>query len=344
MYVFAQDTATLLTSALPVQFVQDGVDEKLSQILHIHVAPDTSKTANKDSSNPPSRRMSSSSLAGDVDLRRTSSDQVLSQPPSRYVAQRSGLLSCSRHWAIRRLSRASSVALPAAQDAQIVQVLQSAVDRIADAMHGTVLPPGAHMSDPQANALAKTRQVLETTVQAVGQANGSSTLPVVSGTAHQVEAVAVAAKKMVMKAAQAVESTKNLDQLTAGVTDASAVVTVKEVTARTQSAVAQAVKMTGTSASETHVLNTAHALLQQQEQAAHNSVNAARFAMHPHDAYNQLMVTSPGTMAPPPPPAGMAPPPPVPSSSGMRASPPTVPFPSMGLSTHVPHPGFVAMT
>jgi hypothetical protein len=213
-------------------------------------------------------------------------------------------------------------------DAQVVQVLQVAADRVAGELQGAVIPR-APISDQQntmivtqqVNALVKQQHVLQTTAQAVGQVNGGVVInPIPMSSAKMI--MADAAKKMVMQAAHVAEVQKTVvteDQKSAGLIprdSISAPVTVNEVSVTAQDAVAQAVQITGPGASEATVLDTARNILQRREQAIVYLPAETTRSQPPNHAF------SPGAMSAPP-----------------------VPFPSSSIGLqHGSHPGFVAIS
>lgn len=150
---------------------------------------------------------------------------------------------------------------------QIVQVLESAAQRVAEVTQEQVIASARHSVDaPDLQALAKQQHVLKITAQAVDQvshAQYSHPTPLV--------AVADAAEQMVMQAASVAVVQKQAvvdDQVSAGLMPPNSIstpVTVNEVSIAAEQAVAKAVELTGPLSSEVHVLMTARSLLQQQE-------------------------------------------------------------------------------
>ncbi|KAH8116818.1 hypothetical protein DFH11DRAFT_1724766 [Phellopilus nigrolimitatus] len=153
------------------------------------------------------------------------------------------------------------------QDAQMMQVLTSAAQRVAQeaqahviAAHNPNEPPG-----PELQALAKQQHVLTLTAQALDQ-EVSAPPDVVSPSSH---ALVAAAQQVVFQAARQVAADRTaVMSLATGIpapqTSSAAQVTVNEVSVATQSAVAQAVEITGPLSSEVDVMMTASSLLQQQ--------------------------------------------------------------------------------
>lgn len=152
---------------------------------------------------------------------------------------------------------------------QVVQVLESAAQRVAEVTQEQVIASARHsVAAPELESLAKQQHVLKMTAQAVDQVNHTQfpqPTPLV--------AVADAAEQMVMQAATVAGVQKQAvvdDQKSAGLLPLDSVslpVTVNEVSRTAQTAVAQAVELTGPLSSEVHVLMTARSLLQQQEHA-----------------------------------------------------------------------------
>jgi hypothetical protein len=155
-----------------------------------------------------------------------------------------------------------------------MQVLSNAAQRVAEVKHEqemanaqTSLPP------PQAEmaSLDKQQHVLSLTATVMHQVTTQH--PFIPPPAPGVQQVAEAAREMVFQAAHTSLMQKQVgveEQKLAGTIPLDTItdpVTVNEVTATTQSAVAEAVKITGPGVSEVTVLMTARNLLQQQEQA-----------------------------------------------------------------------------
>lgn len=160
-------------------------------------------------------------------------------------------------------------AVATAQEVQMVQVFETAAQRVAQEAQAVVVGATHHISpDSELQALAKQQHVLTVTAQALDQevnVNPQS----VSPSSH---ALAAAGSQVVMQAARHVVA-----ELTAMSTAAHmargmipppevspTTVTVNEVSVATQSAVAQAVELTGPLSSEVDVMMTAKSLLQQQ--------------------------------------------------------------------------------
>ncbi|KAL4077125.1 hypothetical protein V8B97DRAFT_1866663 [Scleroderma yunnanense] len=229
------------------RFVQDGVEEKLSQTFFLNVAP----VSTLDTAFPGSRR---GSLSGDVHKpRRVSSDQSLIPPRSLRTT-------------------AAALAPPpsvATHDAQVMQVLTTAAQRVAQVAQSQVIAATNIAIDPrlELQALAKQQHVLTMTAKAFDQeVTGQRT----DGPLQASTVLAAAAQQVVFQAARQVAADRSAvaaSQISAGLPPPPAAVTVNEVSVATQSAVAQAVEITGPLSSEVDVLITASSLLQQQIRA-----------------------------------------------------------------------------
>ncbi|KAH9958285.1 hypothetical protein BC827DRAFT_1344972 [Russula dissimulans] len=232
------------------QFMQDGKEEYLSQTVHITIAP----VANVDTSFPSTSRRAS--LVGEGPRRLTNDSAVPQTPP------------------LIRQPTATLPPLPPqpvpSQDAQVIQVLTSAAQRVAQEAQSQVVAAGAP-SEPghELQALAKQQHVLTVTAQAV-----DDTVTAQGNAITQPSSVlAAAAQQVVLQAARQVAADRSAiaaAQISAGFSPppaaAAGQVTVNEVSVATQSAVAQAVELTGPLSSEVDVLMTASSLLQVQAQ------------------------------------------------------------------------------
>ncbi|KAF8447522.1 hypothetical protein L210DRAFT_3472398 [Boletus edulis BED1] len=231
------------------RYIQDGVEEQLIQTFHLSIAP----VSTLDGSIPAPRR---SSMNGDLHkARRISSDMSLPQlTPTRPM----------------RSATISSIPPPvASHDAQVIQVLTTAAQRVAqEAQSQVIASTVSNEHAPELQALAKQQYVLTVTAQAFDQE--------VSGQRFdtpQTNVLAVAAQQVVLQAARQVAADRSAavaTQISAGLPpppSAATQVTVNEVSVATQSAVAQAVEITGPLSSEVDVLMTASSLLQQQTRA-----------------------------------------------------------------------------
>ncbi|KIK98718.1 hypothetical protein PAXRUDRAFT_823568 [Paxillus rubicundulus Ve08.2h10] len=229
------------------RYIQDGVEEKLTQTFHLNIAP----VSTLDASFPAPRR---SSLNGDIHKpRRISSDTTVSQvtPP-------------------RPLRSATTSALTppvATHDAQVMQVLTTAAQRVAQEAQSQVIASTSSIDPgPELQALAKQQHVLTVTAQAFDQeVSGQGSEGPLQGT----HVLAAAAQQVVLQAARQVAADRSAavaSQISAGLPPPAPgnQVTVNEVSVATQSAVAQAVEITGPLSSEVDVLMTASSLLQQQ--------------------------------------------------------------------------------
>jgi hypothetical protein len=165
------------------------------------------------------------------------------------------------------------------QDAQVIQVLTSAAQRVAQEAQSQVVAAGVP-SEPghELQALAKQQHVLTVTAQAV-----DDTVSAQGNAITQPSSVlAAAAQQVVLQAARQVAADRTAiataAQISAGLppqpVGAAAQVTVNEVSVATQSAVAQAVELTGPLSSEVDVLMTASSLLQAQQVQAQAHVQA----------------------------------------------------------------------
>ena len=233
--------------------------------MHLTIAP----MAAVDASFTPSRRPS---LVGDLtNPRRILSDSVLPQTsPPRFVRRDSRRVHTT-HRSLTKLSlhrlRAPTALAPApiiAPDSQVVQVLTSAAQRVAQEAQSQVVASSSSELGPELHSLAKQQHVLTVTANAFN--NKSSAEPPAGSTAAS-SALTAAAQQVVLQAARQVAADRTVAAVTSGIPAAQAVttqVTVKEVSVATQSAVAQAVDLVGPLSSEVDVLMTAKTLLQQQ--------------------------------------------------------------------------------
>ncbi|KAI0928700.1 hypothetical protein AcW2_004628 [Taiwanofungus camphoratus] len=228
------------------RFMQEGKEELLTHTVHITIAP----MASVDSTFTPSRRPS---LVDDVhNARRVLSDSVVAQttPP--------------------RLLRAQSSLAPVvpvvAPDSQVVQVLTTAAQRVAQEAQSQVVA-SPNDAGPELQALAKQQHVLTVTAQAF---NSKLSGEILDGSAAQSNALTAAAQQVVLQAARQVAADRAVGAAPSGIPPSQVAgpqVTVKDVSVATQSAVAQAVDMVGPLSSEVDVLMTASSLLQQQTRA-----------------------------------------------------------------------------
>jgi hypothetical protein len=164
------------------------------------------------------------------------------------------------------------------QDAQVIQVLTSAAQRVAQEAQSQVVAAGVP-NEPghELQALAKQQHVLTVTAQAV-----DNTVSAQGNSITQPSSVlAAAAQQVVLQAARQVAADRSViaaAQFSAGLppppAGSTSQVTVNEVSVATQSAVAQAVELTGPLSSEVDVLMTASSLLQAQQAHAQAHVQA----------------------------------------------------------------------
>ena len=154
------------------------------------------------------------------------------------------------------------------QDSQVVQVLTTAAQRVAQEAQSQVIASPSE-AGPELQALAKQQHVLTVTAQAVnskilGESSDNSDT--------QSSLLTVAAQQVVLQAVRHFAADRSAVATSAGVVPsptAATQVTVKEVSVATQTAVAQAVDMVGPLSSEVDVLMTATSLLQQSIRATH---------------------------------------------------------------------------
>jgi hypothetical protein len=156
------------------------------------------------------------------------------------------------------------------QDAQVIQVLTSAAHRVAQAAQSqvnsvpSVDPPGHNLQ-----SLAKQQHVLTVTAQALDRGGMSGDMSIDPNVSSNIS-LAAAAQHVVLSAARQVVADHSVAQAAVGIAPspmaaaAAAQVTVDEVSAATQNAVAQAVEIIGPLSSEVQVLMTASSLLQWQ--------------------------------------------------------------------------------
>lgn len=166
--------------------------------------------------------------------------------------------------------RAQSTLAPApplvAPDSQVVQVLTTAAQRVAQEAQSQVVASPNDVG-PELQALAKQQHVLTVTAQAF---NTKIAAESVDGAGSQSNALTAAAQQVVLQAARQVVADRTVAAVSSGIPPSqnpAAQVTVKDVSVATQSAVAQAVDMVGPLSSEVDVLMTASSLLQQQTRA-----------------------------------------------------------------------------
>ena len=158
-----------------------------------------------------------------------------------------------------------------AHDSQVLQVLNTAAQRVAQEAQSQVISSRTPSEPtPALELLAKQQHVLTVTAQALDQTldHGATRVDVSSQPSH-VLAMASAAQRVVLQAARTVTADRTALNNSMGVLAAQSTVqsqvTVNEVSVATQTAVAQAVGMAGPLSNEVDVLMTASSLLQQQE-------------------------------------------------------------------------------
>ncbi|KAG2158240.1 uncharacterized protein EDB93DRAFT_1238030 [Suillus bovinus] len=233
------------------RYVQDGQEELLTQTFHLNIVP----VSNLDTSFSASRR---GSMNGEMHKpRRVTSDSTVPQASPR---------------PLRSQPSSGLVSPVATRDAQVIQVLTSAAQRVAQEAQSQIISsatPGE--PGPELQALAKQQHVLTITAQAFDQEVTGQQRSEIGPQATTV--LAAAAQQVVFQAARQVVADRSAavaNQISAGFTpppDAATQVTVNEVSVATQSAVAQAVEITGPLSNEVDVLMTASSLLQQQIRA-----------------------------------------------------------------------------
>jgi hypothetical protein len=162
-------------------------------------------------------------------------------------------------------------------------VLTTAAQRVAQEAQSQVVAAGAP-SEPghELQALAKQQHVLTVTAQAV---DDNTVTPQGNVAAQPSSVLAAAAQQVVLQAARQVAADRSAiatAHISVGLppppTGAAGQVTVNEVSVATQSAVAQAVELTGPLSSEVDVLITASSLLQAQ---SHVQAQVQAQAQHP---------------------------------------------------------------
>ena len=138
-----------------------------------------------------------------------------------------------------------------APDSQVVQVLTTAAQRVAEEAQSQVVASPMDVG-PELQSLAKQQHVLAVTAQAFNSKSGTD---VPQGSATQSNALAAAAQQVVLQAARQVVADRVSGSPPSQAPGTQ--VTVKEVSVATQSAVAQAVEIVGPLSSEVDVLMTA---------------------------------------------------------------------------------------
>lgn len=172
----------------------------------------------------------------------------------------------------------------------MLQVLTSAAQRVAQVAQSQVIAsPPSERAGPELQALAKQQHVLTVTAQALDRGGLSEE----GGDSPSSMSLAAAAQHVVLSAARQVVADHSAAQVAVGIAPsplsaaAAAQVTVDEVSAATQSAVAQAVEITGPLSSEVQVLLTASSLLQWQTTSTEAALDTAQLPsesrMHPNE-------------------------------------------------------------
>jgi hypothetical protein len=155
----------------------------------------------------------------------------------------------------------------------VKQVLTNAAQRVAEeAQTQVIAAPPREQPGPELQALAKQQHVLTLTAQAYDEGI-SGHRPDGSLPPTNAAVLAAAAQQVVFQAARQVAAAVT-NHTTAGILPLSTSnpkVTVEDVSVATQTAVAQAVEITGPLSSEVDVLMTASSLLQQQTLATPGS-------------------------------------------------------------------------
>jgi hypothetical protein len=154
----------------------------------------------------------------------------------------------------------------------VLQVLKGAVQRVAQEAQTQVISSRTPSAPtPALELLAKQQHVLTVTAQALNQTmdHGGTTRADMASQPSHILAMASAAQQVVLQAARTVQADRTAINSSMGIqtsqTTSQTQVTMNEVTVATQTAVAQAVGMSGLLSSEMDVLMTAGSLLKQQE-------------------------------------------------------------------------------
>ena len=201
--------------------------------------------------------------------RRVNSDPVVplvTAAPIRFVST-SRSLSLTNNYESRALQPAPPPLAPttqlSTQDAQMMQVLTSAAQRVAEEAQAHVIAAQninlGQAPDLELQALAKQQHVLTVTAQALDEEVSTPNKDAVSPSSHALVAVA---QQVVLQAARQVATDRSFAAAISN-QPVAAQVTVNEVSVATQEAVAEAVNLTGPLSSEVDVLITASSLLQQ---------------------------------------------------------------------------------
>ena len=154
---------------------------------------------------------------------------------------------------------------PSGQDPQVIEVLTAAAQRVAqEAQCQVVTATMPDQLNTELQALAKQQHVLTVTAQMLDQ---DVAVPETGHGVFNNAALVAAAQQVVFHATRHVMADRSVGaQASPGVSSPTSAtrVTVNEISAATQTAVAQAVQLTGPLSSEVDVLVTASCLLQHQ--------------------------------------------------------------------------------
>ncbi|KAG0699648.1 hypothetical protein DFH29DRAFT_808728 [Suillus ampliporus] len=265
------------------RYVQDGQEELLTQTFHLNIVP----VSNLDTSFSASRR---GSMNGEMHKpRRMTNDST--DIRSHVLLSRS----------LRSQPSSGLVSPVATRDAQVIQVLTSAAQRVAQEAQSQIISSATQGEPgPELQALAKQQHVLTITAQAFDQEVTGQQRSEIGPQATTV--LAAAAQQVVFQAARQVVADRSAavaSQISAGFTpspDAATQVTVNEVSVATQSAVAQAVEITGPLSNEVDVLMTASSLLRQQIRAPVSPISAMLDSAQRSMPMNSLHSHSAGTL------------------------------------------------
>ena len=168
----------------------------------------------------------------------------------------------------------------------MIQVLTSAAQRVAQEAQSQVVAAGVP-NEPghELQALAKQQHVLTVTAQAVDDTVTSQGNAITQPSS----VLAAAAQQVVLQAARQVAADRSAiaaAQISAGLppppVGTAGQVTVNEVSVATQSAVAQAVELTGSLSSEVEVLMTASSILQAQHAQTQVQAQVQQAQVQPH--------------------------------------------------------------
>ncbi|KAF9500465.1 hypothetical protein BDN71DRAFT_1132559 [Pleurotus eryngii] len=225
------------------KYVLDGQEGQLSSKLSLNIAP----VSTIETSFSQSRR---SSIGIETPAtRRSTSDSVL--PPATQRGPRSSLPGQG--------AEASS------QGAQVIRVLTTAAQRVAHERQSHLVS-AVHTEDNEIQDLVKQQHVLTRTASACDKEISGQVPPLHDDT----RALAVAAQSLVMTAAETVLADRTYVS-GAPIAVEKNNITVNEVSAKTQDAVAQAVKLHGTQSTEVDIMMTATSILKEARAPVSNS-------------------------------------------------------------------------